>query len=153
LVMTTGVVDTQTQAAKSTLGVWLFYVVFVGVLLGEDLIVGAILAATRAGGIPAAGPWLAWAAFVAGGMVLGLIELRTIQPAQRLRDPVLRACCWLQRRLGVAGYAVNAMLIGGAPGCAVALVQVQHPRRVLLTLAAAVLFASIWVPLFVLVWR
>ena len=134
-------------------GVWIFYAVFAVLLVFEGAVVGAALAAARSLHHPAAGPWVAWALFVTGGTLLGFVELRAIRPEQRMRDPLLRACCWLQRRLGIAGYAVNAVIIGGAPGSAVALVQTGHPHRRGLTFLAAVLFASVWVPLFVLVWR
>lgn len=136
-----------------TWGVWIFYVVFVVLLAFEGMLVGAALAVARSLHHPSAGPWAAWALFVVGGASLGLVELRAIRPQQRMRDPLLRACCWLQRHLGMTGYVVNAVIIGGAPGSAVALVQTDHPRRLGLTCLAAVLFASVWVPLFVLVWR
>jgi hypothetical protein len=150
--VTEGTLD-ATVTTESNLGVWIFYVVFVGLLLGEGLIVGAVLAVARAAHHPALGPWAAWVLFIGGGFFLGWIELRTVRPAQKMRDPILRACCWLQRRHGVLGYLVNAVAIGGAPGSAVALVQTEHPRRRSLTLLAAILFASVWVPLFVFVWR
>jgi hypothetical protein len=143
----------ETPPKGSTWGVWIFYVVFVVLLAFEGVIVGAVLALARSMHHPGAGPWAAWALFVVGGSLLGLIELRAIRPQQRMRDPLLRACCWLQRHLGITGYLVNAVIIGGAPGSAVALVQTEHPRRRTLTYLAAVLFASVWVPLFVLVWR
>jgi hypothetical protein len=136
-----------------TWGVWIFYAVFVVLLACEGIVVGAVIAAARSMHHPSAGPLAAWALFVVGGTLLGLLELRAIRPQQRMRDPVLRACCWLQRHLGITGYLVNALIIGGAPGSAVALVQTEHPRRRELTFLAAVLFASLWVPLFVLVWR
>jgi hypothetical protein len=136
-----------------TWGVWVFYLVFVTMLAAEGGVVAAVLAAARSMRHPGVGPWAAWALFIAGGTVLGLVELRAIRPRQRMRDPVLRACCWLQRRLGTFGYLVNALVIGGAPGSAVALVQTEHPHRRRLTYLAAVLFASVWVPLFVWVWR
>ena len=134
-------------------GVWIFYAVFLVLLVFEGVVVGAVLAAARSLHHPSAGPWAAWAVFVVGGTLLGFLELRAIRPQQRMRDPLLRACCWLQRHKGIAGYTVNAVIIGGAPGSAVALVQTGHPHRRGLTFLAAVLFASVWVPLFVLVWR
>jgi hypothetical protein len=137
----------------SSWGVWIFYVVFLVLLAFEGVLVGAVLAAARSLDHPSAGPWAAWALFVVGGTLLGFLELRAIRPQQRMRDPLLRACCWLQRRLGITGYMVNALIIGGAPGSAVALVQTEHPRRRELTCLAAVLFASLWVPLFVLLWH
>jgi len=151
----TGQVDVASPApiAAPTWGIWIFYAVFAVLLVFEGAVVGAVLAAARSLHHPSAGPWVAWALFVVGGTLLGFLELRAIRPQQRMRDPLLRACCWLQRRLGLAGYAVNAVLIGGAPGSAVALVQTGHPHRRGLTCLAAVLFASVWVPLFVLVWR
>jgi hypothetical protein len=146
-------VDAEAPLKGSTWGVWVFYVVFVLLLAFEGVIVGAVLAVARSMHHPGAGPWAAWALFVVGGSLLGLIELRAIRPQQRMRDPLLRACCWLQRHLGIAGYLLNAVIIGGAPGSAVALVQTEHPHRRAFTYLAAVLFASVWVPLFVLVWR
>jgi hypothetical protein len=146
-------VNAEGPTEGPTWGVWIFYVVFVLLLGFEGVIVGAVLAVARSMHHPSAGPWAAWALFVIGGTLLGLVELRAIRPQQRMRDPLLRACCWLQRHLGIPGYLVNALIIGGAPGSAVALVQTEHPRRHALTYLAAVLFASVWVPLFVLVWR
>ena len=139
--------------AAPTWGVWIFYAVFVVLLVFEGAVVAAVLAAARSLHHPSAGPWAAWVLFVVGGTLLGFLELRAIRPEQRMRDPLLRACCWLQRRMGIAGYAVNAIVIGGAPGTAVALGQTGHPHRRSLTVLAAVLFASVWVPLFVTVWR
>jgi hypothetical protein len=139
--------------AGSTWGVWIFYVVFVALLAFEGAVVGGVVEVARSLHHPAIGPWAAWVLFVVGGSLLGLVELRAIRPQQRMRDPLLRACCWLQRRWGAFGYLVNAVIIGGAPGTAVALVQTDHPRRRELTYLAAVLFATVWVPLFVLVWR
>jgi hypothetical protein len=141
------------QPTDSQLGVWVFYAVFFGLLAGEGFAVGLVLAVTRWMGYPHVGPWAAWILFIIGGSALAWVELRTIRPAQRMRDPVLLACCWLQRRFGVVGYLVNAGIIGGAPGAAVALSQTSHPRRVSLSVLASIVFASIWVPLFVLVWR
>jgi len=146
-------VDPVASIAGPRWGVWIFYAVFVLLLAFEGVVVGAVLAVARSLHHPSAGPWAAWALFVVGGTLLGFLELRAIRPQQRMRDPLLRACCWLQRHLGITGYVVNAVIIGGAPGTAVALVQTEHPRRRALTCLAAVLFASVWVPLFVLVWR
>jgi len=144
----------EAQLGKDgTWGVWVFYFVFVAMLATEGLIVAGVLAVARSVHHPRIGPWVAWVLFMAGGAILGLLELRAIRPGQQIRDPILRACCWLQRRWGTPGYLVNALLIGGAPGSAVALVQTEHPHRQGLTYLAAVLFASAWVPLFVVVWR
>jgi len=141
------------SGTESQLGVWVFYVVFIVLLFGESFIVRLVLATSRHFGHPSVGPWAAWCLFVAGGAGLGFVELKSIRPAQRMRDPILRACCWLQRRLGVIGFVVNAALLGGAPGSAVALVSTRHPRRLFLTCLAAILFATTWVPLFVFLWR
>jgi len=78
------------------------------------------------------------------GSALGYHELRSIQSDQKLRDPILRLCWYLQRRFGPVGFLVNAMLIGCSPGAAIALKKVNHPRRVLLTFMAAILFATVW---------
>jgi hypothetical protein len=142
-----------TNSNSTNRGVWIFYVAFFGLLVGEGLIVGAVIAISRAMHIEGYGGLIAWLLFVLGGAALGWIELRSIRPAQKMRDPVLRACCWLQGRFGVPGYLVNALFIGGAPGSAIALTQTSNPHRHSLTFLAAVLFASLWVPIFVLVWK
>ena len=53
----------------------------------------------------------------------------------------------------MAGYLLNAVVTGGAPGVAVVLKKLDHPRRLSLTLLAAVLFAAVWAPLWHYVWR
>lgn len=137
----------------SNVGVWVFYAVFVLLLAAEGAIVAGILAGARWLGVSDAGPWAAWVLFIIGGSLLGLFELRSITTEQKMRDPVLRACCWLQRRLGGLGFLINAAVIGGSPGAAVALKQTGHAHATELTLLAAALFASVWVPLFVFIWR
>jgi hypothetical protein len=143
----------QPDAKSHRAGVWIFYMIFVAMLAGEGLAVDLILHAARGLGIPGIGAWIAWGLFVLGGAGLGEVELRTIRPRAVLRDPVLRLCCWLQRRFGLAGFVVNAGIIGGAPGAAVALTHVDQRQRRVLTWLAAFIFASVWVPLFVTVWR
>lgn len=141
------------QRAESNVGAWVFYVVVVVMIVAEGLIVRTILSIATWLGQAKAGPMLAWLAFVVGGGILGFIELALVRTGQRLRDPVLRACCYLQRKLGLVGFVINATLIGGAPGSAVALRHVDHPRKRTLTAIAAVLFATVWVPFFVWFWR
>jgi len=144
---------TPTAKRRGQAGVWVFYAVFVILLVAEGAIVALILAGARRIGEPSLGPWVAWVLFIAGGSLLGIFELRSITTDQKMRDPILRACCWLQRRLGPIGFVVNAAVIGGSPGAAVALKQTGHKQKTELTLLAAVLFASVWVPLFVFLWR
>jgi hypothetical protein len=148
-----GKINTRRKTDRGKVGVWVFYVVFVLLLVAEGAIVAAILAAARWLGLSSLGPWAAWLLFIAGGSLLGLFELRSITTAQKMRDPILMACCWLQRRLGPVGYIINATVIGGSPGTAVALKQTGSYRATALTILAAVLFASVWVPLFVYLWR
>ncbi len=144
---------TPTAESRGQAGVWVFYAMFVVLLVGEGAIVAAVLAGARWIDEPSMGPWAAWILFTAGGSVLGMFELRSIRTDQKMRDPILRACCWLQRRFGPLGFVVNATVIGGSPGAAVALKQSGHENKTELTLLAAVLFASVWVPLFVFLWR
>jgi hypothetical protein len=94
---------------------------------------------------------MAWAIFIMGGSLLGLFELRSITTEQKMRDPILAACCWLQRRAGVLGFLINATVIAGSPGATIALKQTGNSHATKLTLLAAVLFASVWIPLFVFV--
>ena len=145
----------QRVAPKNTTetGIWVFYALFVGLHFFEGAIVGAILHLASWLHAGAAGPWAAWVAFVAGGIILGNYELHSINTDQKLKDPLLRFCVWLQRRFGPVGFLINAVVIGGSPGAAIALKKVDHPQKSQLTLLAAILFASVWVPLFVYVWR
>ena len=147
-----------TRKANATTGVWVFYVSFFALLGAEGAIVAGIVAVARwIGvpwlGVPWLGPWAAWLIFIAGGFGLGMFELKATITAQKMRDPVLIACCWLQRKLGALGYLVNAVVIGGSPGSAVALKQTGSSHATALTFLAALLFASVWVPLFVFLWR
>lgn len=141
------------RAERARTGVWVFYVVFFVLLAAEGAIVAGVLAGARWLGAPSVGPWAAWILFVLGGSALGLFELRSITTEQKMRDPILVACCWMQRRLGLLGFLVNATVIGGSPGAAVALKQTGNSRATSLTLLAALLFASVWVPCFVFLWR
>lgn len=149
----TGQQSTDASTRRGQAGVWVFYAVFLILLVAEGAIVAAVLAGARWLNQPSLGPWAAWVLFILGGSLLGLFELRSITTDQKMRDPILRACCWLQRRLGLLGFVANAAVIGGSPGAAVALKQTGHQHKTTLTLVAAVLFASVWVPLFVFLWR
>lgn len=122
-------------------GIWVFYLVFVILLFVEGSIVHTL------------GLWIGGAVFLFGGAALGLFELRSTKTNQRLRDPILRIGCRLQTNWGAAGYVLNAVITGGSPGVAVALKKLDHPRRVPLTLLAAVLFAVVWAPVWYFLWR
>ena len=84
---------------------WIFYAVFLVLLAFEGVVVGGVVALARSVHHPAAGPWAAWVLFIVGGTLLGFLELRAIRPYQHMRDPLLRGCCWLQRRLESRGIS------------------------------------------------
>lgn len=123
------------------MGVWVFYIVFVVLLFVEGAIVHLL------------GLWFGGAVFLFGGAALGIFELHSTESDQRLRDPILRLGHWLQTRWGPLGFLLNAVITGGSPGVAVALKKSNHPRKLLLTLLAAVLFAVVWAPFWHFVWR
>jgi hypothetical protein len=133
-------------------GVVLFYVIAVVSAVVEGVGVRAIRYLAALAGVPNAGPMIAWAVFVVVGSVLGLMELHLVASEASMRNPILRACCWAQARLGLAGFLLNAALLGGAPGTAVALRRTNSSQPVPLTIIAAAIFASVWVPLYILVW-
>jgi hypothetical protein len=63
--------------------IWIFYVVFVAMLLGEGFLVGVILHLAESVGHKVLGFPAAWAAFAIGGLALGEIELRVWVPKTR----------------------------------------------------------------------
>jgi hypothetical protein len=133
-------------------GVLGFYVVAVASAIGEGIVVRSILTLSDWAGVHEVGPWLAWTAFAMGGTALGLLELQLIAVEEGMRNPILRACCWSHERLGSVGFVLNATVLGGAPGTAVALKRGGSDHQVALTVLAAALFATAWVPLYIWIW-
>ncbi len=144
---------TSRRARNHRNGVILFYVIAVVSLIVEGAAVRTIRYLATFAGAPQAGPWVAWAVFVVVGSILGLMELHLVASEETMRNPILRACCWVQTRLGPGGFILNAAVLGGAPGTAVALRRTGSRQPVALTILAAAIFASVWVPLYILVWR
>lgn len=138
---------------RERIGVAMFYVMFFALLAAEGAIVGGVEKVSATAGASAAGPWIAWLLFVIGGAALGAYELHVVTSPRRLRDPILRLCCHLQSRYGLRGFVVNAAVLGGAPGTAIALRKVNATRPGLRMVIAAVIFASVWVPIYDLFWR
>jgi hypothetical protein len=130
----------------------IFYAAFIALLIGEGALARAITALAAVVGAGPEGPFIAWALFVVGGCLLGMFELRAFSTERPLRDPILRLCCSLQRRFGVAGFLVNAAVLGGAPGTAVALKKAGRPHPAAKTFLAAVVFATVWIPLYLWIW-
>lgn len=144
---------TPESATRERNGVVIFYVMFVLMLGLEGAIVHGIDAGASHFRTQGAGPYLAWSLFVLGGGFLGLLELHSVNSDRKLKDPILRTCCYLQSRFGPAGYLLNAMFLGGSPGVAIALKKSGSRHQLAATFLAAVLFASVWVPIYVLIWR
>jgi hypothetical protein len=135
-------------------GVWVFYLVFFGFLVGEGFLVGFIVKviADRWIGVQWLGPYLAWVLFILGGVLLALFELSKTTEGERIRDPILRLACLLQRKARVLGFIVNSIVLGPL-AAAVALKNIGHSYQRTLIFVSAILFASFWVPLFVAVWH
>lgn len=125
-----------TSAEKTEAGTWTFYLVFGLSILFEGAIIKAL------------GLWLGGAVLLLGGLVLGLFSLKFTNPETKARDPFFRASIWCLERSGTLGYLVMAVVLGGAPGTAVAYKKLHDPRAFQLTVLAAVLFAMFWAPLF-----
>lgn len=133
-------------------GVIMFYVVFIVLLVFEGLLVGFILKIADKLHIHAWGPWIAWVLFIAGASLLAMIELRTTEAGHRMRDPILRFCCWLQRKYGGVGYLVNTIVFAPV-ATAVALKQTDHPAKEKLSFLSAFLWSTIFVLVLTLIWR
>lgn len=142
----------QSDKPRLHTGVWTFYAVFVFFAITEGLIVGAILAVSRLLGVSHLGPWLAYVLFILGGFVVGALELKAIDTERELKDPILRACCWLYRRFGAFGLICDA-IISGALGTGVALAYAGHRRPYVQLALTSIIFASFWVPIYLFIWR
>lgn len=140
---------TKTRRAQANV-VW-FYFVFLIFVIGEGAIVGGILYVAEHW-LHCNGTLLAWILFVIGASLLSLLELRLTTIGEPLRDPILKAACWLQRRFGFAGLLFNSVVLGSL-AASVALKREAHPHRVPLGILAGIIYSSVWVPLFTLVWR
>jgi hypothetical protein len=142
--------STDTSKTGNANVIW-FYLVFLLFVIGEGAIVGGILYAAEHW-IHCNGTLLALAMFVVGASLLSLLELRLTSVGQHLHDPLLRAACWFQRRFGFAGLLFNSVVLGSL-AASVALKRENCSNRVVLGILAGVIYSSVWVPLFTLVWR
>lgn len=145
------------KASNNWLSTLLFYIVFLGFFVAEGFIVVAILAIARDWfNIPRFGAWLAWFLFVLGGMILAVVELRVTHKDQKVRDPILKASCWLQNWDNFFFFTIGfliATLLFGPMASAVALKKSNHSYQITLCFISAILFATVWVPIFVLISR
>lgn len=140
----------STSEVSSANVVW-FYVVFLIFVIGEGVIVGGILYAAEHW-LHCNGTLLALIVFIIGASLLSLLELHLTSVGQSLRDPLLKAACWFQRRFGFAGLLFNSVVLGSL-AASVALKREDCSNRVVLGILAGVIYSSVWVPLFTLVWR
>ena len=94
---------------------------------------------------PTIGPWIAWILFVIGGFAIGLLHLRMVKEHEQLHDPMHIACAWLLRRLRVFGFVIATLMLGSM-GASIALKHEGYPRQRLYSFAAALLYATVWIP-------
>lgn len=130
-----------TKAEKTEAGTWTFYLVFVISILFEATLVHFL------------GLWLGGVVLLVGGLGLGLFSLKFTNPEAKARDPFFRAAIWCIKRQPQLGYVLLAIVLGGAPGTAVAYKKINHPQVVWLTVLAAILFAAFWAIAFSTIWR
>lgn len=132
----------STDADKK--GVWGFYLMALIFFFCEGTIIHFLT--------PIIGFWGVLAAFIVGGFLLGLWELRVIEVGEEFRDPLMRFGLWLWRENPPLGFLVHSTLTGASMGVGMVLKQMDHPQRLQYTFAAAVAFAFVWVPVWHLVW-
>lgn len=139
------------QAVRENPGVLLFYVVFVVILITEAVFVkGVLYASSHWIGISWLGFWLAWAFFAIGGSVLAILTLRITKATQELRDPLLAAGYWVHRKSLWAGFLYNSV-INGPLGTSIIIKKTGYRSMGLFCVLSALLFASVWVPIFTFV--
>lgn len=131
----------SSRTEKTEAGTWTFYLVFVLSVLFEATLVHFL------------GLWLGGAVLFVGGLCLGLFSLKFTNPETKARDPFFRAAIWCIKRQPQLGYTLLAIVLGGAPGAAVAYKKLNHPQAVWLTVLAAILFAAFWTVVFTTIWR
>jgi len=139
-------------------GEWTYYAVWLLLLIGEGSVVGFLtkVVAKWLGLHHPYGACLAWVIFVVGGVGLGYIFSRKVEVGQDLHGPILRSSAWLmyrKRQWGWLGFVLVATLWGAPTGVCMILKRDGQARRLWLTTFAAVLFASLWVPVFTTIWR
>lgn len=124
--------------------------VIVGVLSVAQGALVAFLVKVVAPWLGAPGWLVAWVAFVIGGFALGVRHLIVVHEGEVFTDPIPRFCCWSQRRLHAAGFVINTLLLGSM-GASIALKREGYPHRGVLSFVAALLYASVWIPLYLTV--
>lgn len=135
--------------ARKNGGVIIFYVSFVVVTLLETVINrGLLFVAIWLHLNPVA---FSWVMFIIGGSLLGFITMR-LTPVAELRDPFIRAARWLWRKLWWGGFILAAVIVAGM-GIAIIAKAEDRPHRLRLTIMAAVVFATFWVPIYTWAWH
>ncbi|HSW92186.1 MAG TPA: hypothetical protein VLG09_06080 [Candidatus Saccharimonadales bacterium] len=123
------------------------YLIIIVLFFAQGGVVIAIERLCDALHFPQLGPWVSWLVFVIGGYALGLLHLRLVKEGEPLHDPLHVACAWLLRRLHVVGF-VLATLMFGSMGASIALKREGYSRRLLYSFISAVIYASVWIPLY-----
>jgi len=100
--------------------------------------------------VPNFGPWLAWLLFIIGGFAIGVVELHVVHEGEVLTDPLAQFCCWSLRRLHTIGFIINSLMLGSM-GASIALKREGYSHREVRSFIAAVLYASVWIPLYLMV--
>jgi hypothetical protein len=119
------------------------YLLFAAVIFGESW---AEALCEKIGGLP-----FAFAAFTVVGGLLGLVWLWWVSAEWQLKDPIFGFARTIYQRLGrygTVGLLVYGSGVVGCMGVGAVAKMVSYPRPVALTLAPAIPFALIWVPIF-----
>jgi len=102
---------------------------------------------------PWSGPWLAIDIFVIGGFYLARFEARHTNPGKPSKDPILWLGRLIHRKLGTLALLVNSLLVG--PMYVGAILKHENATATLTRSVfwSSVLYAAVWIPLLLYVWK
>ena len=126
---------------------WPYATVVIAIVVQGALVVFIMKAVAPYLHVADFGGWIAWGLFVLGGWAIGLLALRSVREGEEFSDPLHVACCWAQRKLGLVGFVLNALVMGSM-GASIALKHEGRGHLKVRSFAAAVLYASLWIPLY-----
>jgi hypothetical protein len=104
-------------------------------------------------GLPWASTWIAADMFIIGGFYLGMFEANHTNPDKPSKDPLLWLGRWIQRKFGWLALITNALLLG--PMYTGTILKYDgNPRRLTRNVFwSSALYAVVWIPILVFVWK